>query len=69
MSGGSTDVIAQMVDLIKAQGLPAGVGGHSLNMPIACEKDKVDPDFYVKSFHMDDIGRPRPSNGEPNTTG
>lgn len=53
MNGGSTDVIGQMVDLIKAQGLPAGVGGHSLKMPVACEKDKVDPDFYVKTFHMD----------------
>ena len=53
MKGGSTDVIAQMVDLIKAQGVPAGVGGHSLNMPMACEQHKVDPDFYVKTFHMD----------------
>ena len=42
-----------MVDLIKAQGVPAGVGGHSLNMPMACEKNKVNPDFYVKTFHMD----------------
>ncbi len=53
MHGGSIDVIAQMVDLIKAQGLPAGVGGHSLNMPVACEKNHVDPDFYVKTFHTD----------------
>lgn len=53
MRGGSIDVIAQMVDLIKAQGVPAGVGGHSLKMPIACEKEKVDPDFYVKTFHTD----------------
>ena len=53
MRGGTTDVIGQMVDLIKAEGVPAGVGGHSLNMPMACEKDKVDPDFYVKTFHAD----------------
>lgn len=53
MHGGSVDVIAQMVDLIKEQGLPAGVGGHSLNMPIACEQNDVDPDFYVKTFHTD----------------
>ena len=53
MNGGSTEVIAQMVELIKAQGVPAGVGGHSLNMPIACERDKVNADFYVKTFHMD----------------
>lgn len=53
MNGGKMDVIGQMVDLIKAQGLPAGVGGHSLNMPIACEKHKVNLDFYVKTLHMD----------------
>ena len=53
MNGGTIDVIGQMVDLIKAQGVPAGVGGHSLNMPMACEKDKINPDFYVKTFHMD----------------
>lgn len=53
MKGGSMDVIAQMVDLIKAQGVPAGVGGHSLNMPIQCEKEKVNCDFYVKTFHID----------------
>ena len=43
----------QGMELIKAQGVPAGVGGHSLNMPMACEKQNVDPDFYVKTFHMD----------------
>ena len=47
------DVIGQMLELIKAQGVPAGVGGHSLNMPMACEKNKVNADFYVKTFHMD----------------
>jgi hypothetical protein len=53
MNGGAIQVIGQMVDLIKAQNVPAGVGGHSLNMPMACEKNKVNPDFYVKTFHMD----------------
>jgi hypothetical protein len=53
MGGGSVDVIGQMVDLIKAQGIPAGVGGHSLNMPKACEQAKINNDFYVKTFHMD----------------
>jgi len=63
MKGGGTDVIAQMVELIKAQGVPAGVGGHSLNMPIACEKDNVDPDFYVKTFHTDRYWSATPEEG------
>ncbi|NLX56876.1 MAG: hypothetical protein GXY58_17355 [Planctomycetaceae bacterium] len=53
MNGGSMDVIAQMVELIQAQGIPGGVGGHSLNMPVACEREKVNADFYVKTLHMD----------------
>ncbi|MGA2622090.1 MAG: hypothetical protein ABSF26_31240 [Thermoguttaceae bacterium] len=53
MNGGKIEAIGQMVELIKAQGVPAGVGGHSLNMPMSCEKNKVNPDFYVKTFHMD----------------
>ena len=53
MNGGGIDVIGHMIELIKAQGVPAGVGGHSLNVPIACEKDDLNPDFYVKTFHID----------------
>jgi hypothetical protein len=53
MNGGKIEAIAQMVELIKAQGVPGGVGGHSLNMPKACEQHQVNADFYVKTFHMD----------------
>jgi hypothetical protein len=53
MSGGKIEVIGQMLDLIKAQGVPAGVGGHSLNMPMECEKHKLGAEFYVKTLHID----------------
>ncbi len=53
MNGGKIEAIGQMIELIKAQGVPAGVGGHSLNMPKACEENKLNPDFYVKTLHMD----------------
>ena len=53
MGGGKIEVIGQFIDMIKAHGIPAGVGGHSLNMPIACEQQKLNPDFYAKTFHMD----------------
>ena len=33
--------------------MPVGVGSHSLEVPIACEKHKLNPDFYVKTFHTD----------------
>jgi hypothetical protein len=46
--------IAKAVELAKAQGIPAGVGGHSLQVPLACEKAQVPCDFYVKTLHRDD---------------
>jgi hypothetical protein len=53
MNGGRIDVIGQTVDAIKAQGVPAGVGGHSLNVVRACEAAKLNVDFYVKTLHID----------------
>lgn len=47
------DLIAQAVEKIKQNGLIAGVAGHSLQVPMACEKAGVNPDFYVKTFHHD----------------
>jgi len=29
----------------------AGVGGHNLAVPIACEKAGLEPDFYMKTLH------------------
>ena len=53
MAGGRVEAIGQIVDLIKAEGVPAGVGSHSLEVPRACQRNKFDPDFYVKTFHID----------------
>ncbi len=53
MEGGHVDAIAQMVDLIRAQGVPAGVGSHSLDVTKACHKAGIVPDFYLKTLHMD----------------
>ncbi|HOM19184.1 MAG TPA: hypothetical protein PLQ00_17775, partial [Thermoguttaceae bacterium] len=53
MHGGSIDVVAQMLDLIHEQKLPAGVGGHSLQIPKTCEQAKLPVDFYMKTFHTD----------------
>jgi len=47
------DLIAKTVELIKQNNLIAGIAGHSLHVPIECEKANIDPDFYVKTFHHD----------------
>lgn len=51
---GQVGTIAKTVEFAKAHGLPVGVGGHSLQVPMACEKAQVPCDFYVKTFHSDD---------------
>ena len=48
---GQVDVIAKAVAFIKQNGLIAGVGGHSINVPMACEKEGVEADFYMKTLH------------------
>jgi hypothetical protein len=50
---GQLDVVGRTLDLIKEQGCMAGVGGHSLQTPILCEKNKLPVDYYVKTFHID----------------
>jgi hypothetical protein len=51
---GEMDLLARAVEYIKASGVPAGVGGHSLEVPKACEKHQVPCDFYVKTLHSGD---------------
>jgi hypothetical protein len=62
MNGGKIDVLGQAVDLIKAQGVPAGVGCHSLDVVVASEKNNINPDFYVKTFHLDRYWSATPKN-------
>jgi hypothetical protein len=50
---GRLDKLAKALELVRRQGLPAGIGSHSLETPIACEKNHLGADFYVKTFHSD----------------
>jgi len=45
------DLIDGFVSFVKKNGLIAGVGGHSVNVPMACEKAGIDNDFYFKTLH------------------
>lgn len=45
------DLIGKAVDVAKAQGVPSGVGCHSLDVVVACEKNKIAADFYIKTLH------------------
>jgi uncharacterized membrane protein YphA (DoxX/SURF4 family) len=47
------DVLGKALDYIKSRGVPAGIGAHSIEVPIQCEKAGLNPDFYVKTLHSD----------------
>lgn len=45
------DLLGKAVDFIKKNGAVAGIGGHSVEVPMACEKAGLDVDFYMKTLH------------------
>lgn len=52
---GKIDLLKKAVEMAKKEtDLPVGVGGHSLLVPMNCEKHGVPCDFYVKTLHSDD---------------
>ena len=48
---GKVDMIARAVAIAKECGVPSGVGAHDLRVVMECEKQKVNADFYIKTFH------------------
>ncbi len=47
------DLVGTAMELAKELGVTLGIGGHSLQVPIECDKAGIKPDFYVKTFHHD----------------
>lgn len=50
---GWIDQIGEVVEHIRKQGYPAGIGAHSIQVPMACHKAGIVPDYYVKTCHHD----------------
>jgi hypothetical protein len=48
---GKVNVIREGVEYIKQFGIPAGVGGHKLEVVAECEKAGIPNDYYIKTFH------------------
>jgi len=48
---GRVDLVGQVVEFIRSQGVIAGCGGHNLETVMACEQAKVPVDFYMKTSH------------------
>lgn len=51
VASGRVDLLAKIVDHIKKQGVIGGIGAHSIEVPIACEKAGIDTDFYMKTIN------------------
>lgn len=49
--GGRLEQLGTAIDLIKRNGLVAGVAGHPVAVPRECERGGVDVDFYMKTLH------------------
>ena len=51
VKSGRVDLLGKAVEFIKKNGLIAGIGGHSIEVPMAVEKARIDADFYMKTLH------------------
>ena len=51
---GEWDLMAKALELIKSNGLPAGIGGHSLNTIKGSVDHGLEPDFWMKTLHTHD---------------
>ena len=65
---GDVEKIAKSVEFIKAQKRIAGVAAHDLGVIVACEKAKLDVDFYQKTLHTHDYFSAPPA-GEKDALG
>lgn len=54
------DWIAKAVEFTRSQGMPAGVGGHSIQVVLECEKAGIKPDYYFKTVHHDNYWSAHP---------
>jgi len=51
VKNGRADLLGKAVEFIKSNGLIAGIGGHSVEVPVAVEKAGINVDFYMKTLH------------------
>jgi hypothetical protein len=48
---GRVDDLAKAIDFIRSQGVPAGIGAHMIEVPIALTKRGISVDFWMKTFN------------------
>jgi hypothetical protein len=53
VQSGKLDLIDKFLAAVRKNGLIAGIGAHDRQVPIACEKAGLKPDFHFKTIHHD----------------
>lgn len=53
VANGRLDLVDKIISFVKGNGLIAGIGSHLLAVPVACEQQGLNPDFYFKTFNND----------------
>ena len=48
---GRIDLVEKAIAFIKKNGLIAGIAGHNIETPMACEDAGIEVDFYMKTLH------------------
>lgn len=57
---GKFDLMAKTLELVRKNGLPAGIGAHSLNTVMAAVERGLIPDFWMKTLHHTDYWSAQP---------
>lgn len=65
VKGGRVDLLGKVLDFVKKEKVIAGIGSHSLEVPMACEKAGLDADFYMKTLHKDNYWSATPKKDRP----
>ena len=58
---GQFDLMAKAIELIRKNGLPAGIGGHKLATIKGCVDKGLKPDFWMKTLHQHNYWSAKPT--------
>ena len=64
VAAGRFDEMAEALDLIRKNGLPAGIGGHKLATLKGAVENGLRPDFWMKTLHQVNYWSARPGEKE-----
>jgi uncharacterized membrane protein YphA (DoxX/SURF4 family) len=57
---GRFDLISEVLGYIRSQGMLAGMGAHSIQVPVLLEQKGIRPDYYFKTMHHDNYWSAHP---------